>query len=321
MKDKGVSIFEWSTKGKDVEQRFSEFEDVLKMNLIKVTTTIDDTMCFWCDVSAIKSGLFSITDISGSAKRSQRSAKDIACNSVDEYHLIYATSAWGFINRHGQEIKLPAGSVFLLDTRKEYTSLLQNNFLNRTLALPAEWLATWVVQPEMILEKNLNEVSGWGRVLASYLGQLSPGYTSSIDSRFPMILDQIGGLLALILNDMACYGGGADTLGTHKRYQRILDSIHQRHMNLALTAADIARDVGVSTRTLHRIMASEGTSFGQELIRYRAQSALRMLNSREYDRLPVMDIARRAGFIDSSHFYRVCKTYFGKSPGKIRKER
>lgn len=319
-KDKS-SLFNWSTAGMLAEERLSEFDRLLKQSLISVTTTIDDHSRFWCHLSTLKAGQFSITDINGSAKRSQRDRKNILRSASDEYHLVYAGATWRFINRYGQEITVPAGSVILLDTRKEYISLLPEGFLNRTLALPAEWLNTWVANPEKMIEQNLSELSGWGKVLAAYLEQISPPYLSTIDFQPPMILDQIGMLLSLLYHDLVSEDALSRKFSRDRNYQKIVESLHQRHMNLVLTATDIAREVGISTRTLHRVMANQGTSFGQALINYRANSALRMLNTEEFDELSIADIAKRAGFVDVSHFNRVCKTYFGESPGKIRKKR
>lgn len=321
MKNSGSHLFNWSSSNIAQEERFNEFVSLLTKSLLSVTTVVDDHSQFWCDMSVIKTGQFSVTDINGSAKHSQRSAKDLARSSTDAYHLVYAGVSWLFINRYGQEIKAPAGSVLLLDTQKKYASFLPEGFLNRTLTLPKEWLITWVPDPGKIIEMNLCEVSGWGKVISAYIEQISPRYLNDIDFHSSSILDQLGSMLSFLYNDVVCKNVPPGRFSNDRNYQRIMDSIHQRHMNLLLNAADIAKDVGISTRTLHRIMAGNGTSYGQELLNYRAHTALRMLKEKKYDELPISDVAKRAGFVDISHFNRVCKNYFGESPGQIRKKR
>ncbi|MBT1881911.1 helix-turn-helix domain-containing protein [Enterobacter mori] len=321
MKNPRSHMINWSSSDIVQEERFSEFVSLLTKSLISVTTVVNDHSQFWCDMAAIKTGQFSVTDINGSAKHSQRSAKDLARSSTDAYHLVYAGISWLFVNRYGQEIKAPAGSVLLLDTQKIYSSYLPDGFLNRTLTLPREWLLTWVPNPEKIIEMNLCEASGWGKVIAACIDQISPRYLNDIDFNSSLILDQLGSMLSFLYKDVVCKNIHSARFSNDRNYQRIIDSIHHRHMNLLLNAADIAKDVGISIRTLHRVMAGNGTSFGQELINFRAHTALRMLKAKKYDELPISDIAKRAGFVDLSHFSRVCKNYFGESPGQIRKKR
>ena len=46
----------------------------------------------------------------------------------------------------------------------------------------------------------------------------------------------------------------------------IVDCIKQRSSDLQLTAMDVAARLGLSVRTLHRILALDGDTFGQRLI-------------------------------------------------------
>ena len=66
----------------------------------------------------------------------------------------------------------------------------------------------------------------------------------------------------------------------------------------------MASSLNVSTRTLHRVLAACGETFGAMLIQARVDLAVRMLQSPLFDRLTTAEIGRRAGFSDASHFVR-----------------
>jgi AraC-like DNA-binding protein len=90
---------------------------------------------------------------------------------------------------------------------------------------------------------------------------------------------------------------------------------------LELTAGDIARAFGVSPRTVHRILASYGETFGKKLMDARIEVATRMLESRLFARLTIAEIGRRAGFVDPSHFARVFRGSLGLTPSQYRRLR
>jgi AraC-like DNA-binding protein len=88
---------------------------------------------------------------------------------------------------------------------------------------------------------------------------------------------------------------------------------------LELAAGDIASTSGVSPRTVHRILASYGETFGKKLMDARIGVAARMLESRMFARVTIAEIGRRAGFLDPSHFARVFRSYRGLTPGRYRR--
>jgi AraC-like DNA-binding protein len=76
---------------------------------------------------------------------------------------------------------------------------------------------------------------------------------------------------------------------------------------------DVARNLGMSERTLGRKLADEGLNFTQILQQVRRDLAVR------YDcRLQVSKIAWLLGFHDVSAFTHACKRWTGKTPSQMR---
>ena len=78
---------------------------------------------------------------------------------------------------------------------------------------------------------------------------------------------------------------------------------------------DVARNLGMSERTLGRKLADEELNFTQILQQLRRDLAVRYLDDR---RLQVSKIAWLLGFHDVSAFTHACKRWTGKTPSQMR---
>jgi AraC-like DNA-binding protein len=76
-----------------------------------------------------------------------------------------------------------------------------------------------------------------------------------------------------------------------------------------------AAALGLSTRTLHRRLAREGTSFSDLLDYVRRRLALSLLAEQQ---LSVAEVARRTGFSDVPTFHRAFKRWARETPGSYR---
>jgi AraC-like DNA-binding protein len=81
---------------------------------------------------------------------------------------------------------------------------------------------------------------------------------------------------------------------------------------------EVARRMHLSTRTLKRKLAAEGTSFTHLLEDVRRQRALLLLDDRE---LGVAEIAARLGYSDVANFTRAFRRWTGTTPAALRKGR
>ena len=79
---------------------------------------------------------------------------------------------------------------------------------------------------------------------------------------------------------------------------------------------DVARDLGMSKRTLARRLSEDGLNFTEILQQLRHYLALRYLNDRQ---MHVSKIAWLLGFNDVSAFTHACKRWTGKTPSEMRR--
>jgi AraC-like DNA-binding protein len=80
----------------------------------------------------------------------------------------------------------------------------------------------------------------------------------------------------------------------------------------------IARDMGMSERTLQRRITEEATSFRALLVEARRELGLQLLADPE---MQVDDVTYMLGYQDTTSFYRAFKEWEGLSPGEWRASR
>ena len=211
------------------------------------------------------------------------------------------------------------GDLIFYDSRYPLDCEFQLNWRCFNLRLSEQFARKWLPNPACFGGRVISD-SKWGRVLASYVAQLSPEFVVQAPMPQAVLIDQLGALLALTATEL----NGSHTVSTSVERSvrdQVCDHIKQRCPDTFLRAAHIAASLNISTRTLHRALAACGETFGAMLIRARVDVAVRMLQSPLFDRVTTAEIGRRAGFSDASHFTRVVRRRTGQTPLQMRRAR
>jgi AraC-like DNA-binding protein len=79
--------------------------------------------------------------------------------------------------------------------------------------------------------------------------------------------------------------------------------------------AAVARELGLSDRTLQRRIVDDGTTFRHLLLEARQELAREYLNRPEID---VAEVAYLLGYEDANSFYRAFRTWEGTTPAQLR---
>jgi AraC-like DNA-binding protein len=99
--------------------------------------------------------------------------------------------------------------------------------------------------------------------------------------------------------------------------ERAREALSHGLLKGAASEGEIARQLGVTRRTLRRRLADADLTFRQlrhELMRQSAETMLRE------ERLPIEEVAYLLGFGESSSFHRAFRRWTGQSPGEWRKQ-
>jgi AraC family transcriptional regulator, positive regulator of tynA and feaB len=220
--------------------------------------------------------------------------------------------AWQ-MTQDGRRALLRPGDFVLVDTRRPYHFDFANGVNGVSLGLPLAWVTQWLVLPEAHVAQTfrLGE-PGFGAALAGFAGAWNLSLAAQPPMPPQLLVDQLGALLAL-----ACSPVGAPRSSVSLA-ARIENAIRARLAEPGLIAADVAADLNVSVRSLHRAMQGSQQTFAQVLLRERMHLAAQMLKSPHLSRLNVGEIGRRVGIVDASHFSRLCSKMLGHSPRHLR---
>ena len=95
------------------------------------------------------------------------------------------------------------------------------------------------------------------------------------------------------------------------------DTVPQLLPNGKPRVSEVARQLGMSTRTLSRKLSAEGVAFADILDQLRSALAQDYLSERE---LPISEIAWLLGYCEVSSFTHAFKRWTGKTPRQFRSE-
>jgi AraC family transcriptional activator of tynA and feaB len=312
------TVFTWSTENVLCAKRLDAYMEV-REPFASFTTSCPDANGFHCEMKMAPFGALTLLQLSGSARDSHRTQRDIARSGAHCFILGTSASEWHF-SQGGSALRLRPLDLVLADTRYEYSGHQPARHLDRYVRLSSEWLHTWIPAPGKLAGMRISGTSPWGRVLSGYLSQMTPEFSVRAPLPAQVMTDQLGALLALAATEISGYD--SDLAPAYRDLRAsILDCIRQRCSEWDLTAGDVAAVLNLSPRTLHRVLASYGETFGRKLIDARLDVAERMLQSRLFDHVTTAEIGRCAGFPDASHFTRVCRARRGCTPGQLRRAR
>ena len=124
--------------------------------------------------------------------------------------------------------------------------------------------------------------------------------------------DALLSMLAPLAEDVEQRGGSL------RDYSRVVAYIEAR-LQEELSPERIARDVGVSVRSLYRLFEERQQTLGAYIREIRLQRCAEQLRAASCSDESLTCIAYRWGFKDSAHFSRSVRARFGLSPREYRK--
>ena len=83
-----------------------------------------------------------------------------------------------------------------------------------------------------------------------------------------------------------------------------------------LTISAVARTLSIHPRTLQRLLATAGTTFGDVLDDLRRHTARHLLTGTS---VPIAQVAQRVGYAEAATFSRRAQAWWGQSPKDVRR--
>jgi AraC-like DNA-binding protein len=220
----------------------------------------------------------------------------------------------------GRELILQAGDAVLFPIPEAgfaLSSPRSSRFLG--LRLPHRLLAPFVPgldrDPMRLIPGQTHSL----RFLVDYLHRLG-----SIESQRSAELDRaiemhIVDLVALSVGAHQDARAEAQDRGVRAaRLQAIKAHVASHFSDGGLSVAAVAARQTITTRYVHKLFETEGTTFSAYLLACRLEAAHRMLTDRRILTRSIASIAFDAGFSDLSYFNRMFRRRYGATPTEVR---
>lgn len=207
------------------------------------------------------------------------------------------------INRRGEDVELQKGDIFITDSRHEFALDFERPGRRLQVSMPTAWLDSRVATPELLSGMVLRNIP-LGRLWASHL---ATGFTIASDfpaSAATLFARHSVELLVQALEEVHCHQPTRSEAASAALYLRACHLISVRFGEPHLTPGQIARQLGVSTRTLARRFTAHNDSVMRRVINERVEQAAKLLSAPEAAHKSITEIAFACGFNDASHFGR-----------------
>jgi len=304
-----------STDDVDPQRALAYWVDSVGRTLLELDIDTARREAFRATLQQSEFGPGRLNFIEASEQWMQRTRQSISrSRSSASFHLLQLRRGEFALSQYAREVTIRAGECVLIDSKEPCRLTCPRDTACISLEFPQPWLQRWLPDPEAAVARRLPR-RGWGAALARALECLAPDKVEELALPSGQVAEEIAALLALSLGR-----GSASVAHKPKLLEQLKRTLQDRHHEPDLDPGAVATAHGIGKRYLHALFAQEGTSFGEELIAARLQSAQRMLADRRFSNLPIGEIAARCGFVDPSHFARRFRKRHQVGPAAFRRD-
>lgn len=305
----------WSSAGLEATEALQRWQLWTNQAMAPIHIEVPDNHSFAAQVRNYPLGPLNLATFTASAQRVRHSAST-PCSAQDHFQLVYSRRS-PFRTWVGDSyFEVKEGQFALIDNARPYEMHMECTHEAISLRMPRRWLENWLPDPGRYTRQSISACDNWGLPLGSFI---STAAANIEDAALPrsIIADQIGVLIALAV-------GRQPTVPSKHRAklaQRLLEVIAERHSDPELCPEHVARELGISKRYLHALLAESGTTFVAALNRVRLDRASLLMADSRLAGLQISEICWRCGYLDPSYFARLFRRQFGKGPREWRRER
>lgn len=270
------------------------------------------------EIQARVIGNLGVAQVSGLGVHALHTGAHIARSRGHVYAACVHLDGEARISRRGEAIALRRGDIFLTDSRHEFTLDLERPWRHLLITLPTSWLDSRVARPELLSGTVLRD-HPLARLWASHLaaGFTLAGELSSTAAT--LFARHSVDLLAQLLNESHRDQPTPSDAWRAAVFLRACQAIALKFGDPDLTPDQIAREIGVSSRTLARVFAVNNETIMRRVFDERVRQAARLLAAPASAHRSVTDIAFACGFNDVSHFGRMFAGKMRMTPSQWRR--
>ena len=308
----------FSTNDIESSHRLEFWHDVVCQHCVPAACRVMNPQTFGARFTAKSLAGLEVCEMSSPEHLWERDAKHLRKGPNEDFMLSLMVSGIGHLSQSGRQVVQKPGDIVLYDAARPFTFRLAPESAV-ILKIPRKQLLFRVPEAENHTAIRLAEGQSIATLLGSVIKEASQINLSddmqTAQSRFASsLLDLLGATLQL-----QTAGAGATSSAHSALFQRAKDYIEVHLDDPTIDVEQIAASQMVSSRTLTRVFATNGSTPMRWLWQRRLEASYCALT--EGGSRHVTEVAFQFGFSDVSHFSHVFKKTYGVTPISLRRNK
>jgi AraC-like DNA-binding protein len=294
-------------------RRFDAFYDAITAQVVRITPDPPRVADFRARVISRYDGSRGLHLIEAPGHAARRCREEIRSTDPDEIHLSYMAAGTRRVIAGGVDTVVAPGGVFVLETRQPFLlPETTGRYRAVKIALPR---AEIVPRRGASLFRCPIELSA--HPYAAILGQICNVLGEGLENDQDRDSHMLTGLAACLLAALA-RGDGMEAVVERRREVYALIDL-EMEMNMGdprFCLESLSQRLGVSARSVQRVLACHDTTFSDLLRKKRLDHASRRIRTSS---ICIEELAAESGYQELSAFYRAYRRQFGMAPGETRR--
>jgi AraC-like DNA-binding protein len=309
------AVKRWSTDAVGPRQRLDYWVGAICEAFLEMECSSRQPRAFDGSLVSVPCDAIAFNQVRSTTQDVYRTPAAIARGRQHPFYLITQRHSSWHVRQGGHMAQLRPGDAVLVDSARAYELHFPDSVDCLSIQLPRAWAGRWLDRLDCELPRVVARDRGWGRALSALCLQM--GEEPQLAQAYPsaLLADQVGAMLAAALEPAAAAASSSPAASA------MGELLRQRLDEPGLSAADLARALGISVRSLHRSFAAQQATFGGTLRQLRLARAAELLAQPRLARLGVGEVGRRVGYTDASHFVREFQRLHGQTPARWRRSR
>ena len=292
-----------STEAVKPTERAEYWTDVVSRHVTPIQIEPKGSSGLRGEIRAFPVGAAGIAQVSGQGMRASHTGAHIARATAHLHAACVHLHGEARIERQGIATVLQPGDIFITDSREEFALDLGKPWRHLVIALPTDWLDTQRASTQEIAGAVIRN-SPLARLWASHLSSAFAEGGCLSQAVATMFVRHSVELLVELLDETDAGHLSQTDAWRRAVYLHACQLIALRYAEAGLNPEQLAREIGVSSRTLMRIFAAQDETIMHRVLDERIQQAARLLTAPAAANRSITEIAMACGFNDVSHFGR-----------------
>ncbi|MDM0069956.1 helix-turn-helix domain-containing protein [Variovorax sp. J31P207] len=304
----------YSTEDVDDRQRIAYWTDAINRTHCESVNEPLAALGFRALMSTTRVGDLSLSEIESDALTARRGSEEVLHSPSDDFVVMALSSGRACLEQGGRQVVQKANQMVIYDTARPFAYVFPERYKSTSARIPRKAMLSRVPMAERLTARVVDCSSPLAGLAMSLVRQASSLEPEEGRGWGPRVGASITDILGAALE--ASLAPGLTPGGRHQELlRRVKADLRLRLDDPDLDLESIASAHNVSSRTINRLFAADGTTAIRWLWQERLEFAYRQLS--EGCARSVTDAALASGFSDFSHFSRSFAKRFGVCPGSL----